>query len=169
MYSEEQRLRALEIYEECSHRVTKTIRRLEYPSRQALYRWNDDDRAATHQTNGDPASIIPLRPREMPCSCWKAALLRKRSQTAGGLLMLPSFTIGRVNRRERSGNVQFLAHFNSSIVQIPEDMARAFGMIRLSRFDQPGGKTMFYPIVTFDEKPCAASSRSSSEEQPKTP
>lgn len=52
MYTEEQRLLALKTYEECGHRVTETIRRLGYPSRESLYRWIDDDRAATHRTNG---------------------------------------------------------------------------------------------------------------------
>ncbi len=52
MYTEEQRLLALQTYERCGCRVTQTIRKLGYPSRQALYRWIDDDRAATHRTNG---------------------------------------------------------------------------------------------------------------------
>lgn len=49
------------------------------------------------------------------------------------------------------GNIQFLAHFDSSMVQMLEGMAPAVGMIELSRFDQLGDSAISDPIVTFDE------------------
>lgn len=54
MHTEEQRMLALKTHEGCGHRVTETIGKLGYPSRQALHGWIDDDRAAVRRTNGGP-------------------------------------------------------------------------------------------------------------------
>ena len=56
MYTDEQRELALKTVGEFGGRVTAAIRKLGYPPRQALYRWMDDDRAATNRTNGRPYS-----------------------------------------------------------------------------------------------------------------
>lgn len=54
MFTDEDRKRALEALAANGGRVTKTLRELGYPSRQTLYRWIEDDRAAVRRTNGRP-------------------------------------------------------------------------------------------------------------------
>lgn len=56
MFTEEDRKRALEALAVNGGRVTKTPGELRYPSRQTLYRWIEDDRAAVRRTNGRPFS-----------------------------------------------------------------------------------------------------------------
>lgn len=55
-YTPEQKKRALEVLDECDGRITRTIRKLGYPSRQTMYQWVNEADAAHVRTAGRPFS-----------------------------------------------------------------------------------------------------------------
>lgn len=119
MFTDEDRKRALEALAANGGRVTKTPGELGHPSRQTLYRWIEDGRAAVRRTNGRPFSHYSQDARE------EAMALMQRGWTPREIaesLGLANSAVAYNRTRSKKGKVTELAADSAR----PSDEGRAW-------------------------------------------